>query len=475
MLLEMRSVNKSFFDTHALSDICLTLDKGEVRALIGPNGSGKSTVARILSGDIRQDTGSIFFDGNLLNNDLPAETLRAGIFALYQEHYLIPNMSVADNLFMCGYLKKFGIFVNHREIRRRTREILKKFNSNLSPDIKVCKLSQGEQYVISAAKAFVQKAKLFVLDEPTAGLAKEERKVLYHLIRCLKANGAAVLYITHRMSELREICDSVTIMRDGKIVLTSSLKDISQSRILQLMEVGECMTEVLQEDKKNNTEVLSVRNLCLNHAYKDINLTLNKGETLGIIGTNGSGRTAFLKTLFGAIKQDSGEIYINGKNAENLTIRKAIKEYKIGYLPDDRLHLGIIPDLTLIENTMLTNRETTKSFFVRKSDEMDRFIDCILEKGFFLADPMKPIKYLSGGSQQKALFYRWIASDAKIILLDEPTKGIDIASKNEMYSTILECAAQGISFIICSSDREELEPVCTNIISIKKGRLNTLL
>lgn len=471
MLLEMRAINKSFFDTHALNDVYLTMERGEVRALIGPNGSGKSTVARILSGDIQQDTGSIFFDGNLLNNALPAETLRAGIFALYQEHYLIPNMSIADNLFMCNYPQKIGLFVNHREIRGKTREILKKFNSNLSPDIEVYKLSQGERYVVSVAKAFVQRAKLFVLDEPTAGLSKEERDVLYDLIKCLKINGVAVLYITHRMSELREICDSVTIMRDGKIVLTSNLEGISQNHILHLMEVGKCMTELLKEEKKKSIEVLSTKHLCLSNAYRDINLTLNKGDTLGIIGTNGSGRTAFLKTIFGAIKQDSGEIYINGEIVEDLTIRKAIKKYKIGYLPDDRLRSGIIPELTLIENTMLTNREVTKSFFIHERSEMDLFIDCILEKGFFLSDPLKPIKYLSGGSQQKALFYRWIASDAQIILLDEPTKGIDIASKNEMYSTILECAAQGVSFIICSSDREELEPVCTKIVSIKKGRI----
>ncbi len=471
MLLEMRSINKSFLDTRALSNVHLALDKGEVRALIGPNGSGKSTIARILSGVIQQDTGSILFDGKPLNNMLPAETMRAGIFALHQEHYLIPNLSIADNLFMGNYMKKCGIFVNRKEIRKKTREILKKFSSELSPDMPVFRLSQGEQYVVSVAKAFVQRAKLFILDEPTAGLSREERDVVHGLVKSLKKNGATVLYITHRMSELKKICDSVTIMRDGEIILTSALSDIPDECIFHLMEVSENMAEIPDTEQKEKKVVLSTAHLCLNGAYEDINLTLKKGETLGIIGTNGSGRTALLKTLFGAVKQDKGQIYINGELAEELTIQRAIKEYRIGYLPDDRLQFGIIPELTMIENTMISNREITRSFFIRPKDEMDRFIECIVEHGFFLLDPQKPIKYLSGGNQQKALFFRCLASGARIILLDEPTKGIDIASKNEMYSMILESAGQGVSFIICSSDIEELEPVCTRIVSIKKGKI----
>jgi len=471
MLLEMKSVCKSFLDEQILKNINIEIEPGEVRALIGPNGSGKSTIAKILSGLIQQEYGEIIFDGKHLNNSNPTVVLSEGIFTLYQEHYLLPNMSIADNLFLGDYEKKLNIFVNKYAIKKRTIEVLKKFNCDLSPDTKVENLNLGEQYIVSAAKAFVKNAKLFIFDEPTAGLSRRERDVILGLVKTLKKSGISVLYITHRMSELRKICDSVSIMRDGQIILTSDMNEISDDSIRHMMAVSDGCLNQKENDRILAETVLVVEHLSKKMAYKDISFELKAGEILGLVGTNGSGRTALLKTIFGALNQDSGKIYIGGKEIKNHNIHTAITRYKIGYLPDERLNSGIFPDMTVLDNIMIPKRKTEHSFFVQQKQEMELFIEHVFEEGYFLTDPCKPIKYMSGGNQQKSVFFRWAIANSRIILLDEPTKGIDIASKNEMYNIILERARAGVSFVFCSSDIEELEPICTRILSIKRGQL----
>jgi len=470
-MLKMRSICKQFEEEQVLHDIFLDIQPGEIHALIGPNGSGKSTIAKILSGAIQQDSGTILIDGQTLNNRSPADTRQQGVFMIYQEHYLVPSMSVLDNMFLGNYSTQFGIFVKKNKIRKMAINVLKSFDSTISVNREVGHLSIGEQYVVSVAKAFVQNAKLYIFDEPTAGLSQEEREVVYKLISRLRDNGAAVLYITHRINEVHCLCDRVTIMRDGHIIITADVKSISQKAIVHQLEVCDSEKQYKVERFRLGENVLTVRDLCKEKAYRNISFSLQKSEILGIVGNRGSGRSALLKTLFGAIQQDSGEIWLYGKKIRKHSIEKSILNYQIGYLADERLQYGIIPNMNVVENSMIPRRKVQKSFFVRKGEERDWFIETLVSEGYFLPDPTRSIQSMSGGNQQKTLFFRWIAANSKIILLDEPTKGIDIASKNEIYAIIQQSAHRGVSFIMCSSDIEELEPICSRILTIKNGSL----
>jgi len=473
-LLQLNNVNISFLGSQVLYDVSFSIGPGEVCGLIGPNGSGKSTIVKILSGALQQDSGEIFFSGEPLDNSSPTAVLEKNIFTLYQEQNLIPDLSIADNIFLGLYQRKFGLFVNQREAIRRTKEVLSYFNSTLSPKTKVRDLTKAERYIVSVAKAFTRKARLYILDEPTASLSQAERAVVLNLIKDLKKAQSSVLYITHRIEELRDVCDKLVVMRDGHILLTTDMAKISDDKIYSLMKVSEKSFELERNTLNKGEVILNVSHLNLKRAYCDISFQLRKGEILGIMGADGSGRTALLKTIFGAIKQDSGDIIFMGKKLHNHNIHNAIMN-GIGYLPDDRLDSGIIPNLTTLDNIMLPQRKKEHGFIINHNRELGIFIECIVNNGFSLLDPCKPIKYMSGGNQQKSLFFRWIVSRSVLLLLDEPTKGIDVGSKNEMYSIILDRAKEGVSFIISSSDLKELTPVCARILTLKNMHITASL
>lgn len=473
-LLKLNNINISFLGTHVLHDVSFSIKPGEVCGLIGPNGSGKSTIAKILSGALQQASGEIFFSGKPLDNSSPAAVLEKGVFTLYQEQNLLPHLSIADNIFLGSYEKRAGFIVNQREINKQAKKALGYFGSGLSPKTKVGNLTKAERYIVSVARAFTRKAKLYILDEPTASLSHAERKVVLNLIKDLKRSQSSVLYITHRIDELRDVCDKLLIMRDGRILVSTDLAQIEDGKIFSLMRVSKKDLESEKNALVKGDVILEVSHLCLRKAYDDISLQLRKGEIIGIIGTSGSGRTALLKTLFGAARQDSGNIIFMGKKLINHSIHNAIMN-GFGYLPDERLGSGIIPNLTMLDNVMLPQRKKERGFIIHHKHELETFIECIAEKGFSLLDPCKPIMYMSGGNQQKSLFFRWIVSRSTLLLLDEPTKGIDVGSKNEMYSIILDRAQQGVSFIICSSDLKELTPVCTRILTLKNRRLSGTL
>ena len=465
----MKNINMSFWGSQVLYNINFDLNSGEVRGLIGPNGSGKSTIIKILSGAFTQVSGEIYLEGTLLDNSSPTSVLNRGIVTLYQELYLLPDMTITDNIFIGTYRKKMKIFADAKAMKQKTHEILRLFGCNLSPDTKVRNLSQSEKYIVAVSRAFLNEAKILVLDEPTTSLSAPERGVVLNLIRQIKSQGTSVIFITHRLEEIREVCDSLTFMRDGQIAATDSLAVITDEYMLKMMEVGD--VNYITNSYPAAEKILEARKLCKGSIYQDINFTLCRGEILGILGVKGSGRSTLLKTIFGAIKPDSGDIYLYRKKVDRYSIQNAIMN-GIGYLPDDRLNAGILPNMTILENVILPDRKKNKSLLINKKKETEIFIDCIVNNGWFLSDPNKPIIYLSSGNQQKAIFFRWIVFSSRILLLDEPTQGVDIAAKNEMYNLIFERANEGTSFIICSSDIEELRPVCTRILTLDNGRLH---
>mgnify|MGYP001622955273 FL=1 len=469
MFLEMHNIKKSFSGNQILFGVDMQIKAGTVHGLIGPNGSGKSTIVNILSGLYPPDSGEIYWLGNPLEHFSTYEALKSGIFTLYQEHQLIPQLTIMDNLFLGICEKKWGLFCDKKKMEQRSREVLDYFQCNLSPYLEVGSLTKSEKEVIAAAKALLWRAKLFIMDEPTAGMSQQEQKKVLDLVKRIRDSGASVIYVTHRLEELRQICDEISIMRDGYLVLHSSMDAISDNRILQIMN-----TVQMNDEKKNlvpsTHKVMEIEHLSLKGIYHNISFSLHQGEILGIAGAIGSGRTALLKTLFGAITPTSGSIKINHKKTVFRDICDAI-EHDIGYMPDERLDLGIIPDLSVLDNSMLAKASKRGTFLKNTKKELKNFIQEIVEPGFFIANPNQPIRYASGGNQQKTIFFRWIISEAKILLLDEPTKGIDIASKNEMYQMIFEKARAGVSFIVSSSDYLELKKLCTRILILKDGNL----
>ena len=470
MLLDMKNINIAFLGNQILYDVNLNISYGEVKGLIGPNGSGKSTIVNILSGVYPPDDGDIYIDGDKFSGYSPEIVLNKGIFTLYQEPSLIPEMSITDNLFAGNYLKKLGIFCNDKKMRKKAEEVLTYFGLPISPDEKVRNLSKCEKEIIAVAKAFLKRAKLYIMDEPTAGMTCQEQQVVLQLVRNLKNCGSSVRYVTHRMEEIREICDSLCIMRDGRVILDESMEHVTDRCIQNLMEVTKMNTGYVSRSMLSDTIALEVSHLSKSGAYDDISFRLHEGEILGIAGAMGSGRTALLKTLFGAIKPDRGMIFVKQKKIDFMSVYDAI-EQNIGYMPDDRLESGIIPDLSVLDNTVLTEVNKKRSFLKNSKKEIESFIKFVVQPGYYLSNPSQAIKYASGGNQQKTIFFRWIVSESSILLLDEPTKGIDIASKNEMYQLILEKAQEGVSFIISSSDYKELQRLCTKVLVLKHGVL----
>lgn len=470
MLLNMENVNISFLGNQVLYDINMQMSRGEIKGLIGPNGSGKSTIVHILSGVYPPDIGDIYIDGDILCGYSPEDTLEKGVFTLYQEPNLIPEMSITDNLFAGNYEKSFGFFCNDKKMRRRAVEVLGNFGLHLSPDEKVKNLSKCEKEIVAVAKAFLRRAKLYLMDEPTAGMSEREQQVVLQLVKELKKNGSSVIYVTHRLEEIREVCDSLCIMRDGRIILDESVSSVTDKCIDNLMEVTRIESNVYRRRDLSSKIVMEVSHLSKKGAYDDISLRLHEGEILGIAGSMGSGRTALLKTLFGAIQPDKGSIYMDQKKGSFMNVNHAI-EYNIGYMPDDRLESGIIPDLSVLDNTVLAEINKKKTFLINRKKEVETFIKFVVHPGYYLPSPNQAIKYASGGNQQKTVFFRWMISESKILLLDEPTKGIDIASKNEMYQMIFDKAHDGVSFIISSSDYKELQRLCSRVLVLNHGVL----
>jgi ABC-type sugar transport system ATPase subunit len=468
MLLETRNINLSFNGSRVLFDVNFFVKRNEVHGLIGPNGSGKSTFIKILSGALKQDSGDIYIDGKIHENSA-IKSIRQGIFTLYQDMFLLPNLSVVDNLYMGNYETKFKIFVSKKIMKKKCIEILREFECNISPYKLAKNLTPSERYIVTVAKAFLKEARILILDEPTASLSLNERKVVLKLIQRIKNKGTSVIFISHNLNEIREVCDSLSIMRDGKIVCTENMSDISDEYIYKMMSVSDICINKRTYQMEN--EVLRVENLYKNGVLKNINFSLYKGEIVGILGVNGSGRSTLLKILFGATTPDHGNCYFNGEKIKRYSINNSINK-GIGYLPDDRLIAGILPNLSVLENVILAKRKQKYSWLISNKKESEIFIKYIVDQGFYLADPNQPILNQSSGNQQKSIFFRWLISSSKILLLDEPTKGIDIASKNEMYNIILDRASSGVSFLICSCDILELQPVCSRILLLEDGKLS---
>lgn len=456
----------------ALDNVSFLARGGEVLTLLGENGAGKSTLLKILYGDYRQTSGNYLMDGVEKHFSNPHEAIKEGISIIYQERQIVEYLSVAENVFM-GKLpvKKSGL-IDFKKLNNITQEIIDEFKLCIRPTDKVKDLSIAHQQMVEIMKAYNRELKVIAFDEPTASLSDCEIDTLFDIIKKLKKKGVIVLYVSHRLKEIFRISDKVVVLKDGKFVALKDTDETNENDLVKLM-VGRDLGDVFNELERNmvyGDTLLEVKNL--NNKYiKNISFALKKGEILGFSGLVGSGRTEIMRAVFGADPVDSGEIIIHGKKIRIKSPQDAIKA-GIGFCPEDRKQQGIVPVRSVKDNiSVAVLRKLTKLGFI--SFNKEKVLAELSVKNFNIRTPSidKHIRELSGGNQQKAILARWLAVTPQILILDEPTKGIDVGAKSEIYKMACQIAKEGIGVIVISSELPEVIGLCDRILITKQGRI----
>lgn len=467
-LLQMKNITKLYPGVVALDNVQFDLKKGEVHALVGENGAGKSTLIKILAGSVKSDGGVIFFDGNEYTGYTTHEAIKIGISVIYQEFNLVPVMTVQENIFFGRELRN-GIFADKAKMIERTREVFSELNVTIDPNEMVKNLSIAHQQLTEIAKAILNDAKVIVMDEPSATLTNKELETLFSLVRKLKEKGTSIIYISHRLEEIFEIADRVTVYRDGQFVDCKDVAKTNRDELIRLMVGRELSGTFPHAHTVGDEVVLEVRNI-FNEKVKDVSFKLHKGEILGITGLVGAGRSELVRAIFGA-DHSLGEVYVKGELTPIKNPLDAIK-HGIALLPEDRKTQGLLLGMGVDFNlSMLVLKELTKNKIISKAQERElvqKYIDQIKVK---TPSQTQLIRNLSGGNQQKVVIAKWLASNSDIIIIDEPTRGIDVGAKAEIYILMDELARQGKSIIMISSELPELIGMSDSAIVMHDGEI----
>lgn len=471
MIIEMKDIYKSFGKNDVLKGVDFNLGQGEIHALVGENGAGKSTLMNILSGVLNKDSGKILIDGkevDIIDTNVAKEY---GISFIHQELSDWPELSVMDNIFMNNELGK-GLFLDKKTMREKCVDLLDRFDLNINPDTKVSNLSVGQRQMMEIAKANLNKVKVLILDEPTSALTNNEIEKLFQLINKLRDEDVSMIYISHRMEEIFALTDKITVMRDGKSVAVMNTSETSEKEVVSHMvgrDIGDFYPEM-------DAEVLDVKielkNFSREGYFEDVNIAAKKGEVLGISGLMGAGRTEIMRAVYGLDPKDSGEIYIDGKKVEITKPIEAINN-KIAFVTENRQEEGLVLDESIRENISLLNfnKFKNKLFLDRKreKDLSNSLVDSFRVK---TQSTESKVRDLSGGNQQKVVFAKWYAIGPEILILDEPTKGVDVGAKREIYDLIKQLTHKGVCIILISSDLPELLSLSDRIYVIHEGKVN---
>jgi len=472
IVLNMEGICKSFPGVKALENIDFQLKKGTVHILLGENGAGKSTLVKILSGAHKLSSGKIFIDKQNVNIRNPRQAMGLGIGIIYQELNLIPELTVAENIFLGREPLLHGIRLNSKKINNQANKILRNLGVNINPESLIRALGIAKQQMVEVAKAISLNARILIMDEPTSALSESEIIELFKTIRILKKNGISIIYISHRMEELFEIGDIVTILRDGKKVGTKLIKKTTREELIQLM-VNRRINELFsRKETKIEEEVLKIKNISSLGKINAIEFALQEGEILGIAGLLGAGRTELARTLFGVEKIDSGSVSVRGKEVKLNSAKSAIKN-GIGLLTEDRKNQGLIMRMSVKENITLPSlNHFSKWGIINSKKEKSAAKKYRKELDIKITSDEQIAMNLSGGNQQKVVLSKWLCSNTTIFILDEPTRGIDVGSRQEIYRLMNDITANGASIIIISSDLPELISVCDRIMVMHKGKIN---
>ena len=475
-ILSMRGIDKKFGEFYALKNVDFDAYAGKVNVLVGENGAGKSTLMKILAGVHGCDAGDITLEGQQVHIRTPREAELLGIGTVYQELMLVPQLTVAENVFLGASLKtgKMGR-VKWKEMAAESKRIVKELAGiEVDPEAKVSELGVAYQQLIEIVRVMRQSKKILIMDEPTAALTENEIKKLFETVKKLKASGLAIIYISHRLEEIFEIGDNITVLRDGKMVGKLDVATTTQDEIIRLM-VGREITEKFPKADFSclpRDEVMRVEGLSRTGAFENVSFSLRKGEILGFAGLMGSGRTEIARCIFGADIPTAGKIFINGKEVVIRSTQQAINK-GIALLPEDRKVQGLVLKRNLVENTTLVNIKAvcSKLSTLHKKKEAKVTDGYIKQLRIAVSDKYNPAGSLSGGNQQKVVIAKWLFADSDIIILDEPTRGIDVGAKTEVYNLINKFVLDGKAVIMISSELPELLGVCTRILTMHEGKL----
>jgi len=470
IVLRMEHITKTFPGVVALDDVSIDLKKGEVLGILGENGAGKSTLIKILAGNYIKDSGDIYVDGQKFEIKGPAEAMASGIRVIYQELNTLNNLTVTENIFIGEQIIK-GPFriVDWKAMTRKANELLDTLNVKLDPNTIIGDLTVSEKQIVEIAKAISKEAKILVMDEPTAALSEEETQSLFKIIKTLKSKGVSIIYISHRLKEIFEIADRVTVLRDGKKVGAFNTRNTNENELVALMVGRDIKDMYPKREVPIGEKTMEVKNL-ISDGFNNVSFNLRKGEILGIFGLLGSGRTSLVKALFGANKIKGGEIFINGKKV-NIKSPNIARGERIGLVPLDRKVEGLALLMSVKENITLANIEDLgKNFLIMKSLEREKAIKWINEIGIKTPTIDQEVNSLSGGNQQKVVLAKWLESGSQIIILNEPTRGIDVGAKIEIYNLMQDLCERGTSIIMISSELPEILSIADRIIVMSKGR-----
>jgi ribose transport system ATP-binding protein len=473
VLLSMKGISKSFPGVRALDHVDFDLVAGEVHVLAGQNGAGKSTLIKILTGAYAKDSGHIFLNGQEIEIRTPSHALALGITAIYQELNLIPYLTVGENIYLGREPRRlFGTSVDWRRLHGQARQQLTSLGiEGVDTGAYVGALGVGLQQMVEIAKALSQNAQILIMDEPTSALSEREIEVLFATIKRLKQAGVGIIYISHRLKEVQQIGDRVSVIRDGSNVGTLEMKEASVDRIAAMMVGREVKGRFLRERQARGPELLRVQGLSRGHMVKDISFSLHAGEVLGIAGVMGSGRTELVRALFGADRREAGLFFLEGKQIEINSPEDAVRS-GIALLTEDRKRQGLVLDLSVASNISLAAlRRFTALGAVSQRKEADAVQVFVAELNIRTPSLRTEVQYLSGGNQQKVVLAKWLCTQSKVFIFDEPTRGIDVGAKVEIAALINELAKDGAGVIMISSELEELVALADRILIMQRGRI----
>ena len=472
-ILTMHNISKNYGGVHALKSVDFSIKKGEVHCLAGENGSGKSTLIKIISGVVQPEKGAeIFIDNKKEYHLSPIKSIQKGIQVIYQDLSVFPNLTIGENIFM-NYYAKGGIqWVNWKNVNDVARETIKKIRVNLDFNEIVGSLSIADRQLVAICRAIATNAQLIIMDEPTSSLALHEIDALFSVIQQLKSSGITVLFVSHKLDEVMEISERVTVLRDGNKVGVFNRNEIDDNKLSYLMTGKEFVQKKLSKKIVNRKMLLEVKNLSKKNQYKDINFKLFEGEILGIAGMIGSGRTELALSLFGMNSPDHGEIILEGKSMHFKSNGDSIQA-GIGYVPEDRIDQGLIMQQTIKNNVTVTIFEKILNHLKmidqkKQANTVQHWIEALSIR---TSDIENPVKTLSGGNQQKIVLAKWLATNPKILILDSPTVGVDIAAKNSLYQIMRELSKKNIGIILVSDEVPEILYNCHHILLMRKGRI----
>lgn len=473
--VEFQSITKYFPGVKALDDISFRAEGGNVVAFLGENGAGKSTLLKILNGDYQPTKGAYLLNDEQKQFKQPSEAIESGISVIYQERQILMELSVAENIFFLGHLPILPSgLIDQKTLNKKTQQIIDDFGLPISPRTRVKNLSIAYQQMVEIMKAYNRDLKVIAFDEPTASLSDSEIDILFKIIKKLREEGKVIIYVTHRMKELELIADQIVVFKDGQLVDMVERSEATNQQLIKMM-VGRDLGEIFHEldrSKKIGDKVLEVKNLS-NHHVKDVSFSLRKGEVLGFSGLVGAGRTEVMRALFGADDIKSGQVLLENQPIVCKTPEDAI-DIGIVLCPEDRKEQGILPNLSVMENISISvwKRIADKFGFIDRKSEDELVHDSIAS--FDIKTPnaqKKKIVELSGGNQQKCIIARWLNTNPKVLILDEPTKGIDVGAKSEFYKLICECAKRGMGVILISSELPEVIGLSDRILVMKNGQI----